>query len=147
MVSPERKHLEWSALLFVSLVGAGISLWGYQQIINLPAPTSLDIKRVPKIIFIFSPENKAAIASPVSISGKIKDPEKTFRIRIKDYNNKILKDDFLVPKTSSLGLFNISLNYKEPTQSNGIIQFYEYLPEDDLEINHRSIPVSFSDFQ
>jgi len=147
MVAPERKHLEWSALLFVSLVGVGISIWGYQQILNLPAPTSLDINRIPKVIFIFSPQNNAAISNPVSISGKIKDPEKVFRVRIKDYSNKILKDSALTPETSALDLFNTSLDYKNPSNKKGIIQFYEYLPDVDMEVNHRSIPISFSDFQ
>lgn len=144
MIVADKKYLEWSALLIISFIGMGISLWGYWQIVNLPPPTSLDIKKAPKILFIFSPSNNALIDNPVSISGKINDTSRSFRIRIKDSNNQILEDLQIDPSVSKLNLFNILLKYKNPTIEKGLIQFYEYLSEDDLEIGHRSIPVTFS---
>lgn len=144
MIVADKKYLEWSALLIISFIGMGISLWGYWQIINIPPPTSLDIKKTPKILFIFSPEKNAIIDNPVSISGKIKDHSKSFRIRIKDYNDKILENTQMNISMSELDLFTISLKYKSASAKNGIIQFYEYLPEEDIEISHRSIPVTFS---
>lgn len=147
MITAEKKYYEWTALLIISFVGIGISLWGYWQILNLPAPTSLNINRAPKIIFIFSPQNNAVINNPVAISGKIVAPEKTIKFRIKDANNNILRERYIELPKEKLNLFNASIEYKKPTATKGLIQFLEFLPEDDMEINHRSIPVSFLDYQ
>jgi len=147
MIAPEKKYYEWIALLAVSLIGMAVSLYGYYQIVNIPPPTSLDIKKTPKIIFIFNPKANSEIKNPVEISGRVAIPEKTIKMRIKDRNEKILKEIFLPASISALEKFNASFSYKTPTTKTGLIQFFEYSEEDDFEIGKRTIPVSFSEFK
>lgn len=143
MIAPEKKYYEWFALLIVSLISMGASLYGYYQIINIPAPTSLDIIKTPKIIFIFTPKANSEINNPVEISGRVAAPEKTIKIRIKDRNDNILKETFLPASASKLDKFLASFSYKTPSTKTGIIQFFEYSQEGDIEIGKRAIPVIF----
>jgi hypothetical protein len=139
-----RNYLYWIALLIAATIGIGFSLWAYHQIINISPPTTLEIKRPPKTIFIDSPKTLERITSPVRIIGRAKSKTGAIIATLFDKNGTALETTQALVKKNELTPFEIEIKYEKPNTDLGLITITQDPFDEDNPTYKKSVLVKFS---
>jgi hypothetical protein len=142
---PSRNQLCWIALLLAGIIGITSSLWGYYQIINIPPPTTLEIKKLPKTIFIDSPKMNESITNPVRISGRAKSDTGAIMATLSDKNGIVLQTSQAQVGKNDLAPFEINIRYKKSDTNIGLITITQYPFDEDDPTYKKSVLIKFSD--
>lgn len=145
MEIPDKNYLHWIALLIATIIGIGVSLWGYYQIINIPPPTTLEVRNLPKTIFINSPKMNEGITSPVKISGRARSETGAIIATILDKNGAVLQTAQAPVKKNEFTPFEINIKYKRPDSDIGLITITQNPFSEDKPTYKKSILIKFSD--
>lgn len=145
MITPDKNYLYWIALLITTAIGIGISLWAYHQIISIPPPTTLEIKRLPKTIFIDSPKMNERITNPVRIVGRAKSETSAIIVTMMDKNGAVLKTARASVKKDELTPFETEIKYKKPNTDLGLIAVTQNPFDEDNPTYKKSVLIKFSD--
>ncbi|MBI4837419.1 MAG: hypothetical protein HY813_03400 [Candidatus Portnoybacteria bacterium] len=145
MILPSRNYLYWIALLIATTISISVSLWGYHQIINIPPPTTLEIKRLPKTIFIDSPTMNERIANPIRIVGRARSETSAIIATLLDKNGVVLRAAQAPVKKNELTPFEIEIKYEKPNTDLGLITITQSPFDKENPTYKKSILVKFSD--
>jgi len=144
--SAESHYYQWMALLIVTIISGGASLYAYTQITKIDPPVFLDITRpYPKTIFIDSPKINRVISSPITIAGRAKtSPAGVLTIVIQDNQENILQKSTIGNMYNSQLLpFSVKLPYSKPATTSGLIKIFESI-SDGEQTGQTAIPIMFS---
>jgi hypothetical protein len=111
------------------------------QVITIPEGKQL---AVSKNFVVFTPVEGAQITSPLTIQGKARVFEATFRIGIED-GHYMLADQMVMADQGgpSWGNFQVKLPFKQPTNPSGMIILYYHSMKDGERIEEILLPVKF----
>ncbi len=99
------------------------------------------------VVRVTAPEPGAALTSPVTLAGEARTFEASVQIRIRDGNGVELARALttaLTPDTGVFGPFSASVQYPEPSTSQGFVEVFESSARDGSAINMVRIPVVFA---
>jgi hypothetical protein len=142
----ESHYYQWMALLIVTIISGGASLYAYTQITKIDPPVFLDVTRpYPKTIFIDSPKINRVVNSPITITGRAKtSPSGILTIVIQDNQGNDLQKSTIGNMYNNQPLpFSVKLPYSKPATTNGLIKIFESV-SDGEQTGQTAIPIMFS---
>ncbi len=145
MLIPDKNYLNWLTLIIVSTIGIGVSLWAYHQIIGIPPPTTLEVRGLPKTIFVTSPKMNEQISNPVKIVGRAKSETGAIIATLLDKNGTALKTAQASVEKNELTPFEIEIKYERPNTDLGLITATQHPFDEDNPTYKKSVLVKFSD--
>lgn len=111
------------------------------QVITIPEGKQL---AVSKNFVVFTPVEGAQITSPVTIQGKARVFEATFRIGIEDGHYKLADQMVMADQGGpGWGNFQVQLPFKQPSNPSGMIILYYHSMKDGERIEEILLPVKF----
>lgn len=142
----ETHYYQWIALLIITLISGGASLYAYTQITSIDPPVFLDVTRpYPKTIFIDSPKINRVVSSPVTITGRAKTSSSgILTIVIQDNQENILQKSTIGNMYNNQPLpFSVKLPYSKPATASGLIKIFENISNSE-QTGQTAVPIMFS---
>ncbi len=109
-----------------------------------PTPTPQQERNIR----VTAPTNGQTISNPVTVTGHARTFEQGVNFRLREANGRVLAEDFTTaqaPELGQFGPFQITINYPEPTQREGVLEVFQSSPRDGSEIDKVIINVRFEE--
>ena len=98
-------------------------------------------------IIVSEPKPNNEVSSPMTITGKARVFENTFNIRLKEKSGQVLAEDTVMAQSQEVGEFGSftkQLTFSAPSESEGMLEVFDYSAKDGSVADLVSITVKFN---